>query len=335
MAPARGSAVEHGPARRFARARAAAGRALVAFLFASPTAGAAASPPVVDSALVLGQANGGGAFASPMGIALDAARGEVVVANTGRHRVEFFDLRTWPRGSFVHRVPDGAGGMRDGLPSHVAVDGSGALLVVDRLAPFVDVLDFRGQPAGRLLLPPPDDDLAGGGGPGALAVAPDGSVLVASRGEQGRIHVFGPDHRWIRSWGEPGREPGRLAEITALAVTPEGEVVVVSASTELAVQVFTARGAYLRGFGVHDIGPGNFSLPTGVAVTQDGRIWVCDAIRQLVQVFDAAGTFLGTLGGNGTRPGEFNYPSALASDGRAMLALAERAGNRFQLMWVR
>jgi DNA-binding beta-propeller fold protein YncE len=86
---------------------------------------------------------------------------------------------------------------------------------------------------------------------------------------------------------------------------------------------------------VHDIGPGNFSLPSGVAVSADGRIWVSDEIRQIVQVFEPSGKFIQSVGVGGRGPGEFHYPSALASDGKDLVAVAEREGNRFQLLRVR
>jgi DNA-binding beta-propeller fold protein YncE len=306
----------------------------VALLALLPFSSSAAAP-VIDSALVLSQANGQRDFNGPLGIAVDPAHGEVVVANTGEARIEFFDFRTFPRGSYVHRVADEGGDPRDGRPSQLAFDAAGYLLVSDLSVPYVDVLDYRGRRVAKLTLPAPDDVLAAGGGPGALAVGRDGTILVASRGNRGRVHVFGPDYRHRASWGTPGSAAGQLNGITGLAETAQGEVVVACVYTDLAVQVFDSAGAYRRGWGVHDIGPGNFSYPSGVTVTEDGRIWVSDAIRQVIQVFDPAGTYLGAVGGSGLGPGEFTYPSALASDGRGMLALVESMGNRLQLIWVR
>lgn len=297
---------------------------------------AAAQPaPLIDSALVLRQANGGRDFRSPLGIALDTLHREVVVANTGLSRIEFFDFRTFPLGAFAHRVPGADGDLTDGAPGWLAVDGRGRILVSDLMAPYVDALDPRGRSLARLTLPAPDDSLGGGQGPGALAVASDGRLLVASRGRKGRVHVFGADDTLLGSWGVPGRARGELSGITGLAWTADGRIVVCCALTDLAVQLFDARGAFVAGWGVHDIGPGNFSYPSGVAVTDDGRIWVSDAIRQNIQVFDPAGTFLGAVGGAGSGPGEFTYPSALAGDGRGLMALVEPPANRFQLMWVR
>lgn len=290
--------------------------------------------PQVDSMYTRGEANGGRTFEQPLGVAFDIRSGEIVVANTGMNRVEFFSRDGQPQGYFVHRVPGSDGADRDGLPKHVAVDAAGRILVVDAFASYVDVCDYRGRTLDRITLPGPDSTIESGGGPGALAIAPDGRILVASRGRVGRVHVFSPEGRWLASWGEAGKEPGKLSAIAGLAVAPNGEVAVTCVLTELGVQVFDAGGKYLRGFGVHDQGPGKFSAPSGIVITPDSRYWVSDLIRHNVQVFDSTGQLLGILGG-GEGSGAMLYPSALASDGRGMFATVETGSKLLRLMWVR
>lgn len=318
--------------------RALAAAALVAALLPIVALGMAiangATAPVVDSTLIVSEANGAREFDQPLGVAIDAGHGEIVVANTSAGRVEFFGRDGRPRGFFVHRVMNEQGVEVDGLPRHVATTADGRVLVTDARAAYVDVCDFRGRSLQRLALPAPDDSLAGGNGPGAVAVAPDGRILVASRGKAGRVHVFSPEGAHAATWGVAGTAPGQLSAITGLAAAPTGEVAVTCVATDFAVQLFDATGAYLRGFGVHDLGPGNFSLPNGVVVTPDSRIWVTDGIRHQVQVFDITGRLLGVLGG-GEGSGALFYPSALASDGRGLFALVETGGRRLQLWWVR
>ncbi len=305
------------------------------WLLALPrTAHAGAEYLYVDSAHVMAQAHRGGQFLRPRAVALDMLHAEVIVANTGLGRIEYFYFRTWPRGFFVHSVPGPDGRPLASEPIALALSARGDLLVSDLRAPYVDVLDYRGRSLAQLVLPAPDDTAGGMFGPGAIAVAPDGRVFVASRGA-GRVHVFDAALRHIVSWGVTGRDSLQLAAITALAVDSAGRVFVACASGELAVQVFSATGEFAFGFGRHDLGPGNFSLPSGLAFMSGGRVCVSDAIRQVVQVFDSGGTFLGAVGGAGVGPGEFREPSALAGDGHGLLALAEKSGGRFQLMWLR
>lgn len=295
---------------------------------------AGAIAPQVDSMFTLGEANGGRAFEQPLGVAFDSLSGEIVVANTGMNRVEFFTRDGRPQGFFVHRVTGLDGVERDGLPKHVAVDAAGRIVVVDAWASYVDVCDFRGRSLFHITLPAPDSTIQNGGGPGAIAIAPDGRILIASRGRSGRVHVFNPEGRWLATWGEAGKEPGKLSAIAGLAVAPNGEIAVTCVLTELGVQVFDANGKYLRGFGVHDLGPGKFSVPSGIVITPDSRYWVSDMVRHNVQVFDSTGELLGMLGG-GVGTGAMLFPSALASDGKGMFATVETGGKLLRLIWVR
>jgi DNA-binding beta-propeller fold protein YncE len=308
--------------------------AFCSLLGAPRVARAGAEYLYVDSAHVMAQAHRGELFVRPRAVALDVLNAEVIVANTGLGRIEFFDYRTWPRGFFTHAVPGPDGRPLAGEPFALALTHDGELLVSDLKARYVDVLNFRGRSRTQLVLPAPDDTAGGLFGPGAIAVAPDGRVFVASRGA-GRVHVFDAALKYVTSWGVTGRDSLQLAAITALAVDSAGRVFVACASNALAVQVFSATGEFAFGFGLHDLGPGNFSLPSGLAFTAGGRVCVSDAIRQVVQVFDSGGTFLGAVGGAGVGPGEFREPSALAGDGHGLLALAEKSGGRFQVMWLR
>ena len=119
----------------------------------------------VDSMFVSSQASNGRALERPTGIAFDTFGHEIVVANTGLGRVEFFGLDGRPHGSFVHRVPGADGQMRDGAPKSVAIDARGRLMVSDNLTATVDLCDFRGRSIGSIALPAPDDRIDHGDGP--------------------------------------------------------------------------------------------------------------------------------------------------------------------------
>lgn len=295
---------------------------------------AIAAEPHVDSTFVQNLANGGTPFEQPLGVAFDVLADEIVVANTGASRVEFFGRDGRPHGFFVHRVLNADGVEQDGLPQHVALDRDGHVLVVDALVAYIDVCDFRGASLGHISLPAPDDGASSGGGPGPIAVAPDGRIAVASRNRDGRVHVLDASGKPLASFGTPGTEEGQFRAVSGLAFTPDGELAVSCVLTKLGVQVFDLTGKYLRGFGIHDIGPGRFSIPNGIVVTPDNRYWVSDMMRHNVQVFDSTGELLGVLGG-GEGPGAMSYPSALASDGKGMFAFVETGGKLLRLMWIR
>jgi DNA-binding beta-propeller fold protein YncE len=312
------------------------GAALLACLLVlAGGARAAKAEVLVDPVLMITGSDPGVPFRAPEGIALDARHGELLLAHTGAHRIDIFDLQGHPRARIIHQVTGPDGRSVEGTPVSIALDRAGQTVVTDRLAGYADVLDYRGRSLAHLDLPARGPAIFTEG-PGAVACAPEGAVLVASRGDSGRVHEFAPDFTKTTEWGSAGTGPGRLSRVTGLAVSPvDGSVVVVCEGTQYAVQVFDRRGGYLRGFGAHEIGPGNFSYPSAVTVTSDGRIWVSDAIRQNVQVFDANGALLGAFGGPGRTPGRFTAPMAMASAGDTLLAIAERDGNRFQLMRIR
>lgn len=272
----------------------------------------------------------GARFRTPHGVALDAARGELWVANTGEHRIEFFSLTGRPLGRFVHEVALPQGGAEPGLPHALAVLPTGRIAVTDNLAATVDILDRRGRTVSSLELPS-----SAKGSPQALALTADGGLLVAGPPGDDHVYRFDAKLHLIASWGTRGEAPGQLRAITALCVLPDGNVAVTCAQTKLGIQIFTMDGAYVNGFGVHDIGHGNVSLPSGIAATADGRIWVSDEVRQVIQVFDRDGKFLAMLGGFGIAAGDLNYPSALAGDGRYRLAVAERELGRVQILNAR
>lgn len=272
----------------------------------------------------------GARFRTPHGVALDAVREELVVANTGDHRIEIFSLRGRPLGRFVHlaTLPDGS--TVPGLPHAVAVLPTGRIAVTDNLAYVVDVVDRRGRSVATLSLPSPVK-----GSPQALAVTPDGGLLVAGPPGDDRVYRFDAALRQTAVWGASGTEPGKLHAITALTELPDGRIAVACAQTKLGVQIFSKDGVYQTGFGIHDIGHGNFSLPSGIAATSDGRIWVSDELRQVINIFDGNGTYIAMLGGVGVAAGDLNYPCALAGDGRDRLAVAEREFGRVQILIAR
>lgn len=268
-------------------------------------------------------------FNVPQAIVLDAARGEILVGNTGNHTIEVFSLGGRPLARYVHRVERADGAWVDGNPIALAVDSAGRVLVADAAATYVDVLDARGRSVGRIQPP-----VAAGSasGPSAVAVLRSGAILVGMSGETGRIHRFTREYALDGSWGEPGRSPGMLINIRGLAELSDGTIAVVCLDTQFAVQRFSPEGAYRNGFGVHEIGPGNISFPSGVTALANGSVLVADELRQQIQVFDMEGSVLASLGGGGVRPGEFQYPSALSSDGRSRLAVVERLGARLQVL---
>jgi tripartite motif-containing protein 71 len=269
----------------------------------------------------------GTAFVEPRGVAFDPRDGAIYVSNTGAHRIEVFSKLGRPLGRYVHRVTAANGEPIDGRPATLAFDADGHLLVIDQLAPYVDVMDRRLRPVARLAIPE--------GHPSALAVAGDGTIYVGTAAEASKIYRFRRDYAADGAWGEAGSGPGFLADVAGLAVLGDSAIAVACERTDLGVQVFARDGRYRYGFGTHEVGDGNFSLPSGLAVTPDGRLWVLDEIRRTLQAFNASGALLAVVTGSGTARGGFEHPGALTGDGRGSLSVADRGVGRVQVFDIR
>jgi DNA-binding beta-propeller fold protein YncE len=270
-------------------------------------------------------------FNGPTGIAIDAKRGEVLVANTGDHRIEIYSFQGRLRAHFTHKVRNRAGVVVPGQPAALLIDSAGHTLVVDKLATYVDVLDIRGRELARLDLARPGAGCPASNIVAGVVVAPSGEIFVASGDDTARVYRYDAQYRLKGWWDAAGAKGTRLSGLRGIAALPDGRLVLACSASKGVLRIFEPTGEFVSAFGNHEVGPGNFSNPSGLVVTADGRIWVCDEIRQSIQVFDTAGVYIGAL----TGAGDLNYPSALATDGLNYLAVTERAANRYQLLKLR
>lgn len=188
---------------------------------------------------------GGPPFNRPTDVTL-APDGSLLVSDGyGNCRIH----RMTPDGDLVHswgRPGRGSGQLN--LPHGIAVDGEGRAYVADRENDRVQVFDRHGEVVAIW------DDMRL---PTAVAIGPDGSVLVAEVGMPAwrrslahpdpeadrppRVSVRRPDGAVVAEIGEPDGElgePGVLVAPHAVAVGPQGEVYV----GELAAALASARG---------------------------------------------------------------------------------------------
>jgi sugar lactone lactonase YvrE/streptogramin lyase len=156
--------------------------------------------------------------------------------------------------------------------------------------------------------------------PEAVAVAPDGDVLVGDH-FSGRVMRF-REGAYVSSFGLKGEGCGRLGAIGGLAADPQGNTYVLDTDQQL-VQVFDARGASVRCFGGRGSGAGKLyttsgsyaasSASGGIAVTKDA-IYVADANNNRVQRFTLTGKNPKILG-----KGKLKLPQGLAVKGKRLL----------------
>jgi sugar lactone lactonase YvrE len=156
--------------------------------------------------------------------------------------------------------------------------------------------------------------------PEAVAVAPDGDVLVGDH-FSGRVQRF-RDGGLVSSFGLRGEGCGRLGAIGGVAVDQQGNAYVLDTDQQL-VQVFDAGGASVRCFGGRGNGLGKLhtasgsyaasSASGGIAVA-GASVYVADANNNRVQRFSLTGKDPKIMG-----KGRLKLPQGLAVQGKRLL----------------
>jgi DNA-binding beta-propeller fold protein YncE len=164
------------------------------------------------------------------------------------------------------------------------------------------------------------------------ALSPSGEIYVSDGYGNARVHKYTPDGRLIRSWGEPGSDPGQFNIVHNIAADADGFVYVADRENHR-VQVFDGDGRYqaqwnnlhrpcaLCACGVRrttfiigELGPG---LPVNLNVPNLGP---------RLTVVDSAGRRIARLGGEngpGFESGKFLAPHGLAIDSHGDIYVGE------------
>lgn len=223
-------------------------------------------------------------------------------------------------------------GQRDGgvlrFPQAVAVAPDGTVYVGDQGSRAVQAFAPDGtflRAIGRAGTRP--GELAG---VGALAVAGDGSLLVADG--QNRIHRFAADGRHLTTWGRSGTDVGEFrfgggrgndaGAGGGLAVS--GSTVYVADSGNDRIQRFDLDG----GHGAVIVPPGRLAYPKGLAV-RGTRLFVADNQNHRVLVHDTGGRLLHEVRtGAGRGGGPMQNPYGVAVDRAGRLYVSDNMGQR-------
>jgi len=268
--------------------------------------------------------------------AADAA-GRVYVADTGRDRIEVFDpggheLRRWGTPG------DGSGQLVS--PQAVAATADGGVLVAgvygsrSPISSFGPDLSYRSSwtRGGHVVLGRHFFS------PTALAVAPDGSVLVSDR-QNGVVRRLGPTGAFRGALGVAAgvaaSAEGAFRDPSGVAVDARGDVYVADTGADR-VWKLSPGGRRLAVWGaapaagVSPAGPVGLREPTAVAVDAAGRVYVADSGHDRVVVLDRRGRQLAAWGGEGGAPGQFSYPDGIAVDARGRVFVADAGNDRIQ-----
>jgi DNA-binding beta-propeller fold protein YncE len=267
----------------------------------------------------------GWSFVEATSVAVDQ-NDNVWVFNRGPHPVIMFDRA----GNFVRAWGEGVFRRAHGI----TIGPDATLWLTDDL--HHTIRQFT--PDGKLLLTIGDPDqastLQGGkpfNRPTHVALHPKtGDIFISDGYGNSRVHKYDPKGRHLRSWGEPGTDPGCFNLPHNIATDAEGLVYVADRENHR-VQIFDANGQYLsqwnnlhRPCGLHmDRKNGAFyvgELPTHLAVNKD-----VPNLGARVSILSVKGERIGRIGGRfaGEKSGEFIAPHGCAVDSRGDLYVAE------------
>jgi len=282
------------------------------------------------------------------GIATDS-RDRVFVFNRGEHPVIIFDcdgkfVGSWGEGVFVrpHGItigPDDSAYCTDDMDHTVRkFTPDGRLLLT---------LGTSGRPSDTGATSMDYRTIRRAGPPfhypTNLALTADGTMFITDGYGNARVHVFSPDGRLLRSWGEPGSGPGQFHLPHGIAIDRSGTVYVADRENSR-IQLFTPDGVFITSWT-------DVARPCQVFIDQRESIYVAelgfraglwsgmdapgpDTIGGRVSVFDPQGKLLSRWGGgrNPCARGDFFAPHDICVDSQGAIYVGEvtasAGGNR-------
>jgi len=163
-----------------------------------------------------------------------------------------------------------------------------------------------------------------------------------------RIAKIDKDGNWIKSWGEPGDQPGQFSTPHSIVVDAQNNIYVADRGNHR-IQVFDSNGKFLRKFTIDvpapaDARPAIGNKPTSTTGTMSpGAPWaICitpgpsqvlyasDAFPGRIYKLSLDGKLLGALGKSGKQLGQFGWIHEIACPSADELYVAELLNWRIQ-----
>jgi len=124
--------------------------------------------------------------------------------------------------------------------------------------------------------------------PTSIAVTPDGQIFVADGYGKSWVHLYDKDRKYVKSFGGPGKEPGKMATCHGLLLDTRGKtpLLLVCDRANARLQWFTLDGEYVRMLDKELRRPYNVViLPEDVllVVALEGRISLFDKDDKLIE----------------------------------------------------
>lgn len=272
----------------------------------------------------------------------DSYTDELYACVPSDHSIVIYDDNLTPRYAFRHYVADRrTAGRILGEPNSIAVTRDGDILVLDGLANYIDLLDFRGEPVEQLWLNRIYGDTNLTIRPLAIAKDEADNFYITTGGDLATIIVLNPDLTYKRRIGHRAIDSSDVEgfmTVVGLHVS-KGLVFVSDLYAVPALKIYDTSGHYISGFGGHTVEKNDITMGTGIAIMTDSVgdpiIFSCDELRQVIKVFTKSGQFLANIGGFGNGVGAVAYPTDIVASRNNTFFISEKVGKRIQRFEVR
>lgn len=289
---------------------------------------------IIRSVLAFGSKGSAvGQLNEPKAVAVDL-QGNIYVMDSLNRRIQKFDAAGKPLAQ-VGREGNGDGEFmpNTGGAWGIAVDAEGFVYVADtwnhRIQKFDSDLKFvakwgenadtRGVAQGN------------GGkfyGPRAVAVDPDGNLLVTDAGNH-RVQKFSPGGQFLGAFGGQGSREGQFLEPVGIGVDGEGNIFVVDTWNHR-IQKFDKDFRFIAQIPVNGWESTGVINKPHLAVEPGGNIVVADPENHRLLRFSSGGSLLAVINRYGTDNSSFILPVGVAVDKAGAIYVAESGNSRIQ-----
>jgi hypothetical protein len=177
-----------------------------------------------------------------------------------------------------------------------------------------------------------------------------GDAFISDGYINSRVGKVDKNGRWLKSFGEPGDQPGQLSTPHSIAVDNQGNVYVANRAN-VRIEVFDGDGKYLRQIKINQpfdeatavVAMGNRPGPNSPTLFRPGAPWaICitpgqtqylyaaDAFPGRIYKMTLDGKLLGWLGGSGKQLKEFGWIHEMACPSENELYVGELLNWRIQ-----
>ncbi|MBV8205486.1 MAG: 6-bladed beta-propeller [Acidobacteria bacterium] len=179
-----------------------------------------------------------------------------------------------------------------------------------------------------------------------------GNTYISDGYINSRIAKFDANGNWVKSWGEPGSQPGQFSVPHSIAVDAQNNVYVADRGNRR-IQVFDADGNFLRQITIDAPVPENArpaignrptsttgtmapGAPWAICITPGPRqvLYASDAFPGRIYKLSLDGRLLGMLGESGKQPRQFGWIHEMACPSENEIYVAELLNWRVQKLEI-